>query len=176
MKQISISKKNVIISFVLFLFNAILLEIAGKLLATYSDLPKLDFRLGGYNTSDVSYYLTTLGDPGRSVYFTINLIDIPFPFLLSLFSFYYFSYTWKKWNIKTIYIFLITSALSFLVFDTLENGFIYLLLTNYPVLNSSIICIATVSTQIKLFSLIVIYTFLPITFIFSLIKNNRKNV
>lgn len=170
MKQIVITKKLTILSFTIFLLNAIALEMGGKILLGYSALPKLDFRISGYNIADLNQYFNILGDSGRETYFWLNVLDTPFPFLLAFFGFCYFSFTWKKWNIKPLYFLLITASFSFMIFDSVENISIYSMLYSFPALSMNIISISSLATQIKLYSLFVVYGALPITLIISIIR------
>lgn len=170
MKQFTITKKSAIISFGLFLLNAVALEIGGKGLSKFSNSPKLDFRLGGYNAENVLLYFNQLGDAGREYYFWINVLDTPFPFLLALFGCCYFSITWKKWGVKPIFYLLIIASFLFMIFDTVENILVFQLLDSFPELHNSVISIASLVTKIKLLSLFVVYGALPITLIVSVLR------
>ncbi|WP_166967578.1 hypothetical protein [Yeosuana marina] len=137
-------------------------------------MPKLDFRLSGYNITEVTQYFNLLGNSGRETYLWLNVLDTPFPFVLAFFGFCYFSFTWKKWNIKTVYFLLITASFSFMIFDTVENISIYSMLNSFPALNTNIISISSLATQIKLYSLFVVYGALPITLLISIIRYQKN--
>ena len=164
------SLKITIISFLLFFINAFLLMYFGHFLKEYSDVPKIDFQINGYTIDTVKELFLDYGKSGRNLYFWMTIIDIPFPFLVAFFGYSYFGYTWKKWNFKIIYKLIIIAGFSFCLFDNIENLLIFKMLNNYPILNETEIMISSISTKIKLISLIIVYTAVPITLIISLIK------
>ena len=144
------SLKITIISFLLFSINAFLLMYYGHFLKEYSSIQKIDFQLNGYTINTIKALFSEYGISGRKLYFWLTVIDTPFPFLVALFGYSYFGYTWKKWNFKTIYKLLVLASLSFCLFDNIENILIFRMLHNYPVLNEVEIIISSISTKIKL--------------------------
>jgi len=106
------SLKITIISFLLFFINAFLLMYFGHFLKEYSDVPKIDFQINGYTIDTVKELFSDYGKSGRNLYFWMTIIDIPFPFLVAFFGYSYFGYTWKKWNFKIVYKFIVEQTLS----------------------------------------------------------------
>jgi len=168
------SLKITIISFILFFINAFLLMYYGHFLKDYSTMPKIDFQLSGYTIDTVKKLFSDYGKSGRNLYYWLTILDSPFPFFVALFGYSYFGYTWKKWNIKAVYTLLIIAGFSFCIFDNIENILIFKMLNNFPNLNETEIMISSISTKIKLISLIIVYIAIPITLITSFIKLKIK--
>lgn len=165
-----VKPKVILVFFFLFLVNAVTLVIGGKKLSLYSKLPKLDFLFNGYDATLINNLFLEYGVEGRNIYFWLNIIDIPFPVFVVLFCYGYFAYTWKKWNFKWVFHALITLALFFFIFDSIENFFIYQMLIHFPLLNSNEIFISSISTKIKLISLLLVYLAIPTTLLVSIYK------
>ena len=177
MKNYIPTKKLTILSFIFFAINATALTVFGKTLARYSNLSKLDFQFKGYNIAFVTKLFTDYGVEGRNTYFWLNILDIVFPFFVALLGFCYFGYSWKKWNYKIVWFVLIIASFSFCLFDTIENIFVFRMLAKFPNFSEIEVMISSISTQIKLISLLIIYIAIPITFLISIIKqlSDKKN-
>ncbi|QES90601.1 hypothetical protein [Rhizosphaericola mali] len=164
------TRKKVMLTFVLFLINALALTFFGSTLEQFSKTAKLDYQIKGYDLLFVKHLFTEYGNLGRAKYQFLTLLDVPFPFFLLAFGRNYFGYTWKKWNYSFIWKCLFIACICFSVFDCIENFCVLQMLHTFPDLNASEIKISSVATQIKLISLIVIYIFLPITACIQLLK------
>jgi|GEM_PF-5130032 len=173
MKNYIPTKKLTILSFVLFVINSLALMILGKSLAKFSGSQKLDFQISGYDQSFITRLFTDYGPEGRGTYFWLTVVDTPFPFLLAFFGVCYFGYTWKKWNYNMIWLVLVVASLSFCLFDTIENIFVYRMLANFPMLTSTEILISSLSTQIKLISLLIVYVAIQITFVAGIVRRSN---
>lgn len=169
----SFCKKYVGILFVLFLLNALILSYLGSGLKIYTDLPKLDFMLHGYSITDVQNLFDAYGEEGLHTYFWLTIIDIPFPFILFMFVYGYSATTLKKWNLW-LYSFVMAAVSSFLLFDIIENILIlFLILIGVNTVGDFWIAISSLATQIKLFSLIIVYASLILTWLVSVILRKK---
>lgn len=169
------SLNTTIVAFLLFSINGFLLTYYGLSLKEYSAVPKIDFQLGGYTIETIRSLFLDYGQVGRDLYFWLTIIDSPFPFVVAFFGYAYFGYTWKKWNVKPVYTFLLMAGFSFCVFDLIENTLIFRMLHNYPELNETEIMISSISTKIKLISLMIVYSAIPITLLASLFKYVKRS-
>ncbi len=167
------SKSMTVVSFILFLINAVALVIFGKKLSPYSALPKLDFHLAGYDAALVQQLFTEYGEAGRGVYFWLTVLDTPFPFVVAFFGICYFSYTWRAWSYPMVWRVLIAASYGFCVFDVVENALIYRFLATFPNISPVGVAICSISTQVKLISLLTIYLAAPVTLLVSLLRRFR---
>lgn len=170
MKRLNPGWKITLFSFLLFFLNAFALVYYGKGLEHYSTKPKLDFQVGGYDLAFVRTLFQEYGQNGLKYYYFLTLIDIPFPFVVLFFGLMYAAYTWKKWGVTILWIVLSSAAVSFWVFDIIENFFLLRMMEHYPDLSAREIFWSSLCTRLKLDSLFVFYSGVILTFIFSLLR------
>lgn len=164
------TSKKAFWSFIPFFINAVALTIFGKELDRFSTIAKLDYQLNGYDRKFILHLFSQYGLQGRATYHFLTILDISFPFLLFLFGFFYFGFTWCKWRCVLIWKLLLFFCGCFLVFDCIENYCVLKILYNYPNLNNVTVYISSWATRIKLVSLIIVYSFMIITVIVQVYK------
>jgi hypothetical protein len=134
-------------------------------------LPILDSRLG-YTFAEANHLFTVLGEQGRQLYTTLQVLDLVFPLGYGI------SMTLALTGIitrlfpeghsieKTILIPILA-----MIFDYLENITIASLIASYPNLSPLVVNIANIFTLLKWSSIILALTLLAILAILALRKN-----
>jgi len=170
------SQKNVRVLFILFAINAIALTYFGGYLKEYTPLPKLDFMISGYTKTNIMALISAYGDSGINVYYWLTILDMPFPFLLFGFTVGYVIPRLQKWCCTdlTRLVFVLVGA--FLLFDVIENITVLILLKHgFTWIGDRWIAISSVATQIKLMSLILIYSMLLFVWIRTIFQKITKS-
>lgn len=121
-------------------------------LMQYSDgLPLFDMSPFGYNYQDAIALLSALGEEGRSVYVSLQLVlDIFYPILFAL------CYSaLLQWLIgigqlsNRVWSYLVVVPMLVCLFDYAENIGIWFMLTDYPDLPENLVILSSIFTLIK---------------------------
>ena len=153
------SQKNVKVLFILFVINAIALTYFGGYLKEYTPLPKLDFMICGYTKTTIISLISAYGDRGSNIYYWLTILDMPFPFLLFGFTVGYAVPRLKTWCYTYLARLVFLLAGVFLLFDMIENITVLTLFEyGFSWVNDRWIAVSSVATQIKLVSLVLIYS------------------
>ena len=143
--------------------NPQILELSGG-------LPILDTRLG-YTFAEVEQLFTVLGEQGRQLYTTLQVLDLIFPLAYGM------SMTLALTGVitrvlpqghpleKAVFIPILS-----MIFDYLENITIATLIASYPNLSPLAVSIASIFTQLKWSCIILALTLLAILAVLALIK------
>ena len=176
MKKIELfAQKYVGVIFILFILNGIALSYFSAELKVYTDLPKLDFMLGGYTQETIIELIGAYGDEGLELYYWLTILDMPFPFLVFGFALGYGVYKLKKWEYPWLETLIKISAYAFLVFDLVENFTVFFLYgSGFEWVNQTWIMISSLATQIKLIALLVIYISTLLLWIVTLLQTIKK--
>jgi len=168
-------KRNVGTFFSLFLINAIALTYFGNDLKQYTDLPKLDFMLGGYTRQTIVALIAAYGAKGLKTYYLLTMLDMPFPFLVFGFAVGYAVSHLRIWHYKRAATLVLIAAGSILFFDLVENMTIFVLFEKGTEwVGDTWIVISSMATQIKLVSLAFVYTTLLIVWIGTMILKRKE--
>jgi hypothetical protein len=164
----SIKKLATLRIFLLFLVLTIIVAVVmmgyvnPQILALSGGLPVLDSRLG-YTFADVEHLFTVLGEQGRQLYTTLQVLDLIFPLCYGM------SMTLALTGVitrlfpeghpmeKAVFI-----PILGMIFDYLENITIAALIASYPNLSPLAVSIASIFTQLKWSCIILAMTLLAI--------------
>ena len=168
--------KQVGLLFVLFILNAVALTYFGAGLKAYTDLPKLDFMIGGYTQETILQLIAAYGNEGLNLYYWLTVLDMPFPFLVFGFTLGYVVSKLKTWNYRWFATVIMISAYAFLLFDLIENITVFALFDHgFEWVGEQWIAISSLATQIKLISLALIYLSILIVWGASMIVKVRTS-
>ncbi|MGR5175325.1 hypothetical protein ACPV4B_01000 [Vibrio parahaemolyticus] len=147
-----ITGKQVIGIFVLtnLVYGVMLSFSIPKLMSYSSGLPIFDMSPMGYSFAEAAELLFALGSDGREFYMTQLTLDTLYPFLFGLCYFVLLQWVIKKGNVSGVQwqwlsLFPIVAAL----FDYLENICIYLMLSSFPELSTTLVSISSAFTITK---------------------------
>ena len=170
------SQKHVRVLFILFAINAIALTYFGGYLKEYTPLPKLDFMISGYTKTNIMSLISAYGDSGINVYYWLTILDMPFPFLLFGFTVGYVVPQLQKWCYTNLARLVFVLVGAFLLFDMIENITVLILLKyGFTWVGDRWITISSVATQIKLISLILVYSILLFVWIRTILQKITKS-
>ena len=161
--------------FLLFLILTIIVVVAmgnvtPQILALSGGAPILDIR-PGYTFADVEHLFTVLGEQGRQLYTTLQVLDLVFPLVYGM------TLTLALTGVITRLLpegHPMEKAVSLpilgMIFDYLENITIATLIVSYPNLSPLTVSVASTFTQLKWSCIILALVLLVILAVLALIK------
>ena len=161
--------------FLLFLILTIIVVVAmgtvtPQILAQSGGAPILDIR-PGYTFADVEHLFTVLGEQGRQLYTTLQVIDLIFPLAYSMtLTLALTSVITKLFPEGHSMEKAVSLPILGMIFDYLENITIATLIASYPNLSPLAVSVASVFTQLKWSFIILTITLLVILVVLALIR------
>jgi hypothetical protein len=170
------TRKKTLLFFGLFILNGALLTCFGSHLKVYTDMPKLDFLIHGYTKETITALWQAYGPEGKADYFWLTILDMPFPFLLFLFASGLGLRTLLERGHSILFRLFFGSALTFLIFDLVENiSVFFFLYMPVDMIPDIWIHMTSLATQIKLYALFIVYgTFFILAMVSLFIFVKRK--